>query len=96
MDRQLRSPDEVGMIAYGGQGLSLHRITLHYKDPRYNTMPTGCGRWIKSFTASGVDYLDPTRVCRICFGRPGAAFFNSVLDPNVIIEFFDQTVLDGI
>lgn len=94
MDRQQLSPSDVGLIHYGG-GVSLHRFNpAHtFVDPLFGTSVTNCGRWLKRDFALRVDFLSITPVCRVCFRRPGAAYYIAS-DRFVVVEFFDQVVLD--
>lgn len=94
MDREECYLTTVGMVAVG-RGLSLHRLNVMYRDPRFGTYATRCGRWLKSLSDMKVDYLEPTRVCQQCFGRTGAAFYIRS-DRFVVVQFFDQMVLDAV
>lgn len=92
MDRHHYYPAQVGMISVGVG--SLHRIPHpDYKDPRFNTSATGCGRWIKSLPNMKIDYLKPTRICQICFKRKGVGSYTA-LERFVVVEFFEQEALD--
>lgn len=97
MDRQLHHPAGVGftnhpVFASRGKGPKLHKA-IYGSDREWTR--SRCGRQIKTLIGWHIDSLGPASICRKCFRRPGAALF-PLADLDVIVEFFDQGVLDGI